>query len=205
MCYNWIVESFKNKKGSVIDRLSNSIMRLPGVGPRSARKAAFFLLNNRIKLTELIDSLKFAADKVQLCECGNLDETIPCSLCRENANKKLLCVVRDHMDLYSIKASKAYEGGYYILGADFSPSSPNSTEVIQKLKLRISKLQAEEVILALSPSIEGRIILHYISSAIKEFDITVSHLALGIPIGADFDYIDQETMSAAIISRKKFE
>lgn len=197
--------ALKNKKSGLIDRLTASITRLPGMGPRSAKKTAFFLLNNKGKLMELIDSLRFASEKIKLCECGNLDEIIPCSLCQENSDKKILCVVRDHMDLYSIKASKAYEGGYYILGNDFSPSSPNSLEVIEKLRSRIIKLKVEEVILALSPSIEGRIMLHYISSTIKEFDIAITHLALGIPIGADFDYIDHETMSAAIISRKKID
>ena len=197
--------TFKDKKSGVIDRLAASITRLPGMGPRSAKKAAFFLLNNKNKLIELMDSLRFASEKIKACDCGNLDEIIPCSLCQENSNKKLLCVVRDHMDLYSIKASKAYEGCYYILGNDFSPSSPNSLEVIEKLKARIIKLQVEEVILALSPSVEGRIMLHYISSAIKELNIIITHLALGIPIGADFEYIDHETMSAAIISRKKMD
>jgi recombination protein RecR len=197
--------AFRDKKSGVIDRLAASITRLPGMGPRSAKKAAFFLLNNRAKLVELIDSLRFASEKVKLCDCGNLDEIVPCSLCQENSDKKLLCVVRDHMDLYSIKASKAYEGGYYILGNDFSPSSPNSLEIIEKLRSRIIKLKIEEVILALSPSVEGRIMLHYISSAIKDLNIIITHLALGIPIGADFDYIDHETMSAAIVSRKKMD
>lgn len=197
--------NFQNpKKTGVIDRLAAAIMRLPGIGPRSARKAAFFLLNNREKLLkEFIDSLKFAYEKIKICDCGNLDEVLPCCLCSEGIDTKILCVVKDHMDLYSIKSTKVYEGAYQILGSDFSASSQNSQEVIQNLRQRIVKLKAEEVILAFSPSVEGRIMLHYVSSSIKDLDIKITHLALGIPIGADFDYIDRETMSAAIISRQK--
>ena len=196
--------NFNNKKVSVVDRLAGSIMRLPGIGPRSARKAAFFLLNNREKLLgEMIESMKFAYENIKVCECGNLDESIPCFLCLERQEEKILCVVRDHMDLYSIRSTKVYRGAYHILGADFMPSSRNSVEVMGKLRKRVIELQVEEVILAFSPSVEGRIMLHYVSSSIADLGLNITHLALGIPIGADFDYIDHETMSAAIVARQR--
>jgi recombination protein RecR len=148
--------------------------------------------------------MKLVYDNIKICGmCGNFTQDKLCEICSNNRDAKILCLVRDHTDLYSIESTRAYNGLYYILGGNFSPSSPNSTEIINKIRDRAINDKVEEVMLAFNPSIEGRMLLHYLSASLNDLSLKVTHLGLGIPIGADFDYMDKETMTAAIMCRRQ--
>lgn len=188
-----------------INALAKSLMKLPGIGPRSARKVAFYLLNNRENtLKPMISAMQTTYEKVSACQqCGNFDELDPCSLCNMPIEENILCIVKDHMDLHSLQATKLFKGRYHILGNNFSPSSENAMKIIASIKQRIRSEAFEEVILAMHASPEGRMILHYLEISIKDETqkLKVTHLGLGIPIGSDFEYIDSETMSFALRNR----
>lgn len=191
-------------KQKLIDSLAKVIMRLPGNGPRSARRAAFFLLNNKEAiLLPMIEVMQSAYNQVKTCEvCGNFDDISPCGMCLSESKENVLCIVKDHADLFVIQSSKAYNGKYHVLGKNFAPSASNAQDIIKQIRQRIERENFEEIVLALHPSVDGRILLHYISISLEDLGKKLTHLGLGIPIGADFDYVDNETMAAAIIGRQ---
>jgi len=191
-------------KFKVIETLVKSITQLPGIGPKSARKAAYFLLCNRERvLKPLIDAIKAADHNILTCRlCRNLDETNPCRLCTSQEAENILCIVRDHSDLYTIQNTGAFKGKYYVLGPSFMPSASHAKDVIEHLRQRIQDENFEEIILGLQASIEGKMLLHYLTLAIEDLGRKITHLGVGISIGSDFEYIDSETMAAAILGRK---
>lgn len=184
-----------------ITALAKSLMKLPGIGPRSARKVAFYLLNNRDNaLKPMISAMQSTYENVTTCNnCGNFDEYNPCSLCSDKVEENILCIVKDHIDLHALQATKLFKGRYYILGNNFSPSSPANK--INQLRERIATEKFLEVILAMHPSVDGRMILHYLEVSLKNTGVKLTHLGLGIPIGSDFEFIDPETMGFALRNR----
>ena len=190
-----------------LDRLIQLLSKLPGLGPRSARRAALFLLKRRESLMEpLAAALTEAAAKVRPCSlCGNLDAADPCALCRDpRRDQSLVCVVEDVADLWAIERSAAYRGLYHVLGGTLSALDGVGPEDlrIEPLVRRTASGQVREVILAMNATVEGQTTAHYIMDRLTESRVRISRLAHGVPVGGELDYLDEGTLSAALAARK---
>ena len=193
-----------------LDRLIQLLSKLPGLGPRSARRAALFLLKRRESLMEpLAAALVETAAKVRPCSrCGNLDTTDPCALCREpRRDQGLICVVEDVADLWAIERSAAYNGLYHVLGGTLSALDGVGPEDlrIEPLVKRVGETKAREVILALNATVEGQTTAHYVMDRLAATGVHVSRLAHGVPVGGELDYLDEGTLSAALAARKSLQ
>lgn len=193
--------------GQDIEKLIKLVSKLPSLGTRSARRIVLLLLKKRENLLmPLIDAMQNVADNVQTCEiCGNFDTTSPCSICtselRENG---ILCVVQDVADLWAMERVSFFKGKYHVLGGILSALDGITPEDlnIEQLIARIGQEDIKEVILALPATVDGQITAHYLVSRLKGFEIKVSTLAQGIPMGAELDYMDEGTLQLALNSRK---
>ena len=190
-----------------LDRLIQLLSKLPGLGPRSARRAALFLLKRRESLMEpLAAALTETALKVRPCShCGNLDTADPCALCRDpRRDQGLICVVEDVADLWAIERSAAYNGLYHVLGGTLSALDGVGPEDlrIEPLVKRVGETKAREVILALNATVEGQTTAHYVMDRLAATGVHVSRLAHGVPVGGELDYLDEGTLSAALAARK---
>lgn len=190
-----------------LDRLIQLLSKLPGLGPRSARRAALFLLKRRESLMEpLAAALTETAAKVRPCSrCGNLDTADPCALCRDpRRDQGLICVVEDVADLWAIERSAAYNGLYHVLGGTLSALDGVGPEDlrIEPLVKRVGETKAREVILALNATVEGQTTAHYVMDRLAATGVHVSRLAHGVPVGGELDYLDEGTLSAALAARK---
>ena len=193
--------------GQDIEKLIKLVSKLPSLGTRSARRIVLQLLKKRENLLmPLIDAMQNVADNVQTCEiCGNFDTTSPCSICtselRENG---ILCVVQDVADLWAMERVSFFKGKYHVLGGILSALDGITPEDlnIEQLIARIGQEDIKEVILALPATVDGQITAHYLVSRLQGFEIKVSTLAQGIPMGAELDYMDEGTLQLALNSRK---
>ena len=190
--------------GSEIERLIQLLAKLPGLGPRSARRAALVLLKKRDTLLEpLAASLREAADAILTCEtCGNLDTASPCAICSDGRrDPHLLCVVEDVADLWALERAGVFRGRYHVLGGALSALDGVTPE-----RLNVSGLLArvqqnvEEVILAMNATVEGQTTAHYLMDLLG--DMKVTRLAHGVPVGGELDYLDEGTLSAAFKARR---
>ena len=193
--------------GPEIDRLIQLLARLPGLGPRSARRAALFLIKNREKLlAPLADALAEAYRKVEVCrECGNVDTVTPCTLCSDpRRDRTLLCVVEEVGDLWALERSGAMNGLYHVLGGRLSAIDGIRPEdlAIDQLVERASGGVVKEVVLAVNATVEGQATAHFITDRLKERGISVSRLAHGVPVGGELDYLDEGTLIAAMRARR---
>lgn len=193
-----------------LDHLIQLLSKLPGLGPRSARRAALFLLKRRESLMgPLAAALTETAAKVQPCSrCGNLDTADPCALCRDpRRDQGLICVVEDVADLWAIERSAAYNGLYHVLGGTLSALDGVGPEDlrIEPLVSRVSETKAREVILALNATVEGQTTAHYVMDRLAATGVHVSRLAHGVPVGGELDYLDEGTLSAALAARKPLQ
>ena len=193
-----------------LDRLIQLLSKLPGLGPRSARRAALFLLKRRESLMEpLAAALTETAAKVKPCSrCGNLDTAAPCALCRDpRRDPGLICVVEDVADLWAIERSAAYNGLYHVLGGTLSALDGVGPEDmrIEPLVKRVAESKAREVILALNATVEGQTTAHYVMDRLAATGVHVSRLAHGVPVGGELDYLDEGTLSAALAARKPLQ
>ncbi|MGH7013322.1 MAG: recombination mediator RecR [Stellaceae bacterium] len=193
-----------------LDRLIQLLSKLPGLGPRSARRAALFLLKRRESLMEpLAAALTETAAKVRPCaRCGNLDTDDPCALCRDpRRDQGLICVVEDMADLWAIERSASYSGLYHVLGGTLSALDGVGPEDlrIEPLVKRVADSQAHEVILALNATVEGQTTAHYVMDRLAATGVRVSRLAHGVPVGGELDYLDEGTLSAALAARKPLQ
>ena len=192
---------------SPIDQLTQWIAKLPGLGPRSARRVVLFLLAKReVLLLPLIESLTKVANEVQSCPvCGNWDTAAPCAICRDVLrDAALLCVVEDVADLWALERSRAFRGRYHVLGGTLSALEgirPADLKIDQ-LVSRIAEGEVREVILALSATVEGQTTAHYVAERLAETGVTVTRLAHGLPVGGELDYLDDGTLMAALQARK---
>ncbi|HUB97012.1 MAG TPA: recombination mediator RecR [Stellaceae bacterium] len=188
-----------------IDRLVGLLAKLPGLGPRSARRAALYLLKRREALMEPLSiALTETARKIRTCSvCGNLDTTDPCALCRDPKRQgDVLCVVEEVADLWAIERSGAFRGRYHVLGGTLSALDgvgPGELRIDQLVE-RAKDGTVREVILALNATVEGQTTAHYIASRLQ--GVRVSRLAHGVPMGGELDYLDEGTLSAALVSRQ---
>jgi recombination protein RecR len=193
---------------SPLDQLMNLLAKLPGLGPRSARRMVLHMLKRREALMlPLIEAMTAAVRDVQGCSiCGNLGGSDPCEICRDpRRDQTSLCVVEDVADLWALERSHAFRGLYHVLGGTLS-----ALEGIRPADLRIDQLLARlgdgkvrEVILALNATVEGQTTAHYVVERLADTGITVSKLAHGLPVGGELDYLDDGTLTAALQARRK--
>ena len=190
-----------------IKNLITLMAKIPGLGPRSARRSVLNLIKNPEKLMlPLAKALIQVSENIKLCSiCGNIDSDDICGICKDDKrDKKIICVVEDITDLWALERSNTYRGRYHILGGVLSAIDGINPEDlrIKELINNIKENNVEEVILATSATLAGQTTSFYITDLIKDMNITVSRLAQGIPIGGELDYLDDGTIGAAIDSRK---
>lgn len=190
-----------------IKNLITLMAKIPGLGPRSARRSVLNLIKNPEKLMlPLAKALIQVSENIKLCSiCGNIDSDHICGICKDDKrNKKIICVVEDLTDLWALERSNTYKGRYHILGGVLSAIDGINPEDlrIKELINNIKENDVEEVILATSATLAGQTTSFYITDLIKDMNVTVSRLAQGIPIGGELDYLDDGTIGAAIDSRK---
>ncbi|MDY0009904.1 MAG: recombination mediator RecR [Bdellovibrionales bacterium] len=193
--------------GTDIEHLIKLLARLPGMGPRSARRAALHLLKNRESLmSPLSSALGRAAEVITEChECHNLDTSAPCAICSDTTrDRSLLCVVEDISDLWAIEKTGSFRGFYHVLGGTLSALDGITPEdlSIPHLTARAGDDAVREVILALNATIDGQTTAHYIADCLHNCHVSISQLAHGVPIGGQIDYLDDGTLSTALRSRK---
>ena len=193
--------------GSKIEHLIQMLARLPGLGPRSGRRAALALLDKRETLLKpLIAALTSAERSVLACgSCGNLDTTDPCALCvNVKRDGGTLCVVEDVASLWALERAGVFSGRYHVLGGVLSPLDgvgPDDLS-ISNLVSRATENHVGEVILALSATVEGQTTAHYLSDRLADSDVIVTQLARGVPIGGELEYLDDGTLGAALKARR---
>ena len=194
--------------GEEIDRLIRVIAKLPGLGQRSAQRIALHLLKNKTQSLEpLIDSINNAKQKIINCSnCGNIDTINPCSICQDKKrDHNSICILEDISDLWTFERTGFYRGAYHVLGGVLSALNGIGFEElnIDGLIKRLEKKDIKEVILALSATVEGQTTSHVIAEKIEKFNIEVTRLAQGVPIGGEVHYLDENTLNTAFNSRKK--
>jgi recombination protein RecR len=192
---------------SDLDRLIDLLAKLPGLGPRSARRAALFLLKRREALMEPLSlALQETARRIRPCAvCGNLDTADPCALCRDPRRESdTLCVVEEVADLWAIERSGGFKGRYHVLGGTLSALDGVGPEElrIEPLVARVREAGVREVILALNATVEGQTTAHFIADRLAGTVATVSRLAHGVPVGGELDYLDEGTLTAALAARQ---
>ena len=190
-----------------IDKLINEISKLPGLGRKSAQRIALYLLKNKEKtLLPLVQIMTEASHKISNCEvCGNIDIISPCSICQNlKRDHQTICIIEDVSDLWTFERI-GYRGTYHVLGGTLSAINGIGIDElsINKLIQRIEKQNVKEMILALSTTMEGQTTSHVIVDKLESFNIEVTRLAQGIPIGGEVHYLDENTLSTAFKSRKK--
>jgi recombination protein RecR len=189
--------------GSEIERLIQLLSKLPGLGPRSARRAALVLLKKRDTLLEpLTDALREAADAILTCEvCGNLDTGSPCAICGDpRRDPQVLCVVEDVADLWALERAGVFRGRYHVLGGALSALDGVTPERLNVAGLLERVKGVDEVILAMNATVEGQTTAHYLMDLLGE--VKVTRLAHGVPVGGELDYLDEGTLSAAFKARR---
>jgi recombination protein RecR len=195
--------------GPEIERLIQLLARLPGLGPRSARRAALHLVRRRADLMEpLTGALEDALEKIVVCStCGNIDTRDPCTVCSDAArDKSMLIVVENVADLWALERAGVAAGRYHVLGGTLSPLDgvgPDDLN-IAKLVERAHDPAVSEVVLALNATVDGQTTAHYITDLLRDAKVKVTRLAHGVPVGGELDYLDEGTLSAALRSRTPF-
>lgn len=192
--------------GPEIDRLIQQLARLPGFGPRSARRAALYLLKKGASVIQpLAAALSEAAEKIHPCSvCGNLDSVEPCSICADPArDRTTICVVEDVADLWALERT-GFGGSYHVLGGTLSaldgirPSDLNLARLVDRAHAE----GVREVILGLNATVDGQTTAHYIMDQLKGSAVAVTQLAHGVPVGGELDYLDDGTLNEAMKARK---
>jgi recombination protein RecR len=189
-----------------LSRLIDALRCLPGVGPKSAQRMAFHLLQHqRPRGLHLASSLEAAMQTIKHCaSCNNYTDFLICKLCQNTERvQHVLCVVESPADVFAIEQSHAHTGQYYILMGKISPLDGIGPEdiALEGLKNRVANGQIKEVILALSPTVEGQTTIHFIQALLKSYDVTVSQPAHGIPVGGELEYLDGNTINRALSNR----
>jgi len=191
---------------SELDTLIQLLAKLPGLGPRSARRAALHLVKRRESLMQpLAAAMREAAAAIRPCAaCGNLDTVDPCAICRDpQRDPAAICVVEDLADLWALERTGAFRGRYHVLGGTLSALDGVGPEDLNIARL-IARLTPEiELILALNATVEGQTTAHYIADRAAATGARISRLAQGVPIGGELDYLDEGTLTAALKARHR--
>jgi recombination protein RecR len=191
----------------IVQDLIDELGRLPGIGPKSAQRIAFHILQTEsFDVTKLAETLLAVRDKVRFCEqCGNVSEQDLCSICRDpRRNPALICVVEEAKDVVAIERTREFRGLYHVLGGAISPIDgigPDDLR-IRQLMQRLADGTVEEVIIATDPNLEGEATATYLSRLLKTLEIRVSRLASGLPVGGDLEYADEVTLGRAFEGRR---
>lgn len=199
----------KRVTGVEIERLIQLLAKLPGLGPRSARRAALHLIKKKEQiLAPLHSAIADTLEKVGICSvCGNIDSIDPCTVCADpRRDKTIICVVEEIADLWALERAAAYNGQYHVLGGTLSAIDGIGPEDLQlpTLIARVGDENIKEVLLAMNATVDGQTTAHYITDRLSDLDVQVSRLAHGVPVGGELDYLDEGTLTAAIKSRRPF-
>ena len=193
--------------GQEIETLVKYLARLPGLGPRSARRAVLQLMRKRESLLNpLSEALAAARDNIVTCaSCGNIDTADPCTICADvRRDESVLCVVEDVSDLWALERAQAVKGRYHVLGGTLSALDGIGPEDLKldKLRDRCATAAVKEVILATNATVEGQTTAHYITDMLADLEVEITRLAHGVPVGGELDYLDDGTLLAAMKSRR---
>jgi len=195
--------------GPELQRLIDLLAKMPGLGPRSAKRAALYLLKKRGQVMEpLAFALDDAAKKVKACGiCGNWDSIDPCAVCADaTRDASVLCVVQDVGDLWALERAGAHKGRYHVLGGLLSPLDgvgPDDLN-IGRLIERANEADTKEVVIALASTVDGQTTAHYLTEHLESADISVTRLSQGVPVGGELDHLDEGTLAAAMKTRREF-
>jgi recombination protein RecR len=195
--------------GPEIERLIQLLARLPGLGPRSARRAALHLIRKREQLlAPLAEAMQTARERVVTCHiCGNVDTRDPCTVCQDpRRDPTLLVVVESVSDLWALERSGALRAPYHVLGGTLSPLDGIGPDDLNfpGLLARVGEGAIKEVILAVNATVDGQTTAHYITDLLSAYPVKVTRLAHGVPVGGELDYLDEGTLAAAIRQRTTF-
>jgi len=192
-----------------LERLISALHRLPGIGPKSAQRLAFYILRSpREEANELAEAITAAKEKMKSCSiCGNITDSDPCYICEDTTrDRTTICVVEQPQDIFAFEKTGQYKGTYHVLMGALSPLDgigPNDLK-IKELIGRTEKRDVKEVIIATNPNVEGEATATYLSRLIKPLGIKVTRLAQGVPIGGDLEYADEVTLAKALEGRREF-
>ncbi|UUX48150.1 recombination mediator RecR [Nisaea acidiphila] len=191
-----------------LDRVMHYLAKLPGLGPRSARRAVLHLLRKRETLMRpLADALGQAAEAVTECSvCGNLDASDPCHICRDDKRDgAVICVVEDVGDVWALERAGAFSGRYHVLGGLLSALDGVGPEDlnIESLIARAGSPEVTEIILAMDATVDGQTTAHYISDRLAGTGVSITRLARGVPVGGELDYLDDGTLTQALKARRE--
>lgn len=195
--------------GPEIEKLIQLLAKVPGLGPRSARRAALHMIKKRDQLlTPLADAMSEAAEKVDICRtCGNVDTSNPCAICTDpRRDGSAIIVVEDVADLWALERAAEMNVRYHVLGGTLSPLDGVGPEdlTIDALINRVTQDNISELILAVNATVEGQTTAHYITAQLEGVEVKITRLAHGVPVGGELDYLDEGTLSAALRSRTNF-
>ena len=190
-----------------IEALTQALARLPGLGPRSARRAVLHLLKKReAALGPLLAALEAVDQKLATCStCGNVDTSDPCAVCADpRRDQRSLCVVEEVADLWALERSRLFPGRYHVLGGRLSALDGVRPEdlAIAKLVGRVEAGGIDEIVLAMNATLEGQTTAHYIAERIERFPVRLTQLAHGLPVGGELDYLDEGTLAQAMRARR---
>jgi len=193
--------------GPELQRLIDLLAKMPGLGPRSAKRAALYLLKKREPVMRpLAFALDDAAQKVKACSiCGNWDSIDPCAICADpERSGAVICVVQDVGDLWALERAGVHKGRYHVLGGLLSPLDGIGPEELNigGLIARAGDDAVKEVILALAATVDGQTTAHYLTERLEETGVTVTRLSQGVPVGGELDYLDEGTIAAAMKTRR---
>lgn len=192
----------------VVQQLIDELGRLPGVGPKSAQRIAFYLIESESdSANKLADVIREAKEKVRFCqECGNVSESEKCGICSDaRRDRGLICVVEDSKDISAIERSREFRGLYHVLGGAISPIAgigPDQLRIKDLMK-RLANPDIREVIIATNPNLEGEATATYLTRLLGTMEIAVSKLASGLPVGGDLEYADDMTLGRAFEGRRR--
>lgn len=190
-----------------IDALAHALSKLPGLGPRSARRVVLHLMKKRESVMQpLLMALKNVDDRLKTCGiCGNIDTIDPCGICADpRRDLRSLCVVEDVADLWALDRSRLFPGKYHILGGRLSALDGVRPEDlhIDALVLRVAAGGIDEVVLAMNATLEGQTTAHYLAERLASYPIRLTQLAHGVPVGGELDYLDDGTLAQALRARR---
>jgi recombination protein RecR len=190
-----------------IEALAGALARLPGLGPRSARRAVLHLMKKREgALVPLLAALQTVADRLSTCStCGNVDTADPCSICRDpRRDAASLCVVEEVADLWALDRSRLFPGRYHVLGGRLSALDGVRPEdlTVDGLVRRIAEGGIDEVVLAMNATLEGQTTAHYLAERLEKYPVRLTQLAHGLPVGGELDYLDEGTLAQALRARR---
>ena len=194
----------------IIQDLIDELGRLPGVGPKSAQRIAFHIIqSDRVDVTRLAEVLKTVKERVKFCSiCGNISEEELCKICRDpRRDRTSICVVEESKDVLAIEKTREFKGTYHVLGGAISPIDGVGPENlrIKELMSRLAETTISEVIIATDPNLEGEATATYLTRLIKPLGVKVSRLASGLPVGGDLEYADEITLGRAFEGRRSYD